>query len=155
LPRFADLRGKRIGLLDNSKPNADKLAGRLAELLQERYGAGEIVMRRKLTAQEGAPQHYLDELAAAADLVLSGLGDTSAEGEDGKMHGSVVGTITTDGSVHRLRTIDRRWKVEGVHASVDTGVLDLLFVCDQDDPKTPSPLLGATMPLDAAFEPRG
>jgi hypothetical protein len=75
LPRFADLRGKRIGLLDNSKPNADKLAGRLAELLQQRYGAGEIVMRRKLTAQEGAPQHCLDELAAAADLVLSGLGD--------------------------------------------------------------------------------
>lgn len=25
LPRFADLRGKRIGLLDNNKPNADKL----------------------------------------------------------------------------------------------------------------------------------
>lgn len=75
LPRFADLRGKRIGLLDNSKPNADKLAGRFAELLQERYGAGEIVRRRKLTAQEGAPQRYLDELASAADLVLSGLGD--------------------------------------------------------------------------------
>ena len=35
---------------------------------------------------------------------------------------------------HRLRTIDRRWKVEGVHATIDTGVLDFTFVCDQDDP---------------------
>jgi hypothetical protein len=54
--------------------------------------------------------------------------------------------------VQRLRAIDSKWKVEGVHASIDTGVVDLLFVCDQDDPDTPSPLLSAAMPLDAASE---
>lgn len=78
----------------------------------------------------------------------------SAEGEDDEIRGSVVGALHTDGRVQRLRTIDRRWKVEGVHATPDTGVLDLLFVCDQDAPDTPSPLLAATMPLEAAFEPR-
>ena len=31
------------------------------------------------------------------------------------IRGSVVGTLGLDGSVKRLRTIDRRWKVEGVH----------------------------------------
>ena len=36
LPQFTDLRGKVVGLLDNSKPNADKLAERFAELLKER-----------------------------------------------------------------------------------------------------------------------
>ena len=46
-----------------------------------------------------------------------------------------------------LRTIDPRWKVEGVHATIDSGVIDFLFVCDQDDPETPSPLLSATMPI--------
>ena len=77
----------------------------------------------------------------------------SAEGyEDGDIHGSVVGTITADGEVHRLRTIDPRWKVEGVHATVDTGVIDFLFVCDQDDPDRPSPLLSATMPLEREFD---
>ena len=35
-PRPKDLRGKRIGILDNSKPNADALLGRVAELLVER-----------------------------------------------------------------------------------------------------------------------
>jgi hypothetical protein len=75
LPRFADLRGKTIGLLDNSKPNADKLGERFAELLKERFGAAKVVTRRKISAQAGAPKEYLDELAAQADFVLSGLGD--------------------------------------------------------------------------------
>ena len=75
LPRFADLSGKTIGLLDNSKPNADKLEERFAELLKERLGVAKVIARRKITAQAGAPKEFLDELAAQADFVLSGLGD--------------------------------------------------------------------------------
>jgi len=75
LPRFHDLRGKVIGLLDNSKPNADKLGDRFEQLLREKYGVAGVVRRRKLTAQEGAPKQYLDDLASQADFILSGLGD--------------------------------------------------------------------------------
>lgn len=75
----------------------------------------------------------------------------SAEADEG-IRGSVVGTLALDGSVQRLRTIDRRWKVEGVHGAIDTGVLDLTFVCDQDDPAAPAPLLSATMPLEGRLE---
>jgi hypothetical protein len=75
LPRFADLSGKTIGLLDNSKPNADQLEERFAELLRERLGVAKVIARRKITAQAGAPKEFLDELAAQADFVLSGLGD--------------------------------------------------------------------------------
>jgi hypothetical protein len=75
VPQFTDLRGKVVGLLDNSKPNADKLAERFAELLKENYGVAKMITRRKLTAQQGAPKQYLDELASQADFVISGLGD--------------------------------------------------------------------------------
>jgi len=75
LPKFSDLRGKVVGLLDNSKPNADKLAERFAALLKERYGVANVITRRKITAQQGAPKEYLDELASQADFILSGLGD--------------------------------------------------------------------------------
>jgi hypothetical protein len=75
VPKFSDLRGKVVGILDNSKPNADKLAERFAELLQDKYGVARVISRRKLTAQQGAPKQYLDELAAQTDFVLSGLGD--------------------------------------------------------------------------------
>lgn len=86
-------------------------------------------------------------------VVFTASAEVDSEGaEDGQIRGSVVGTIDAEGQVHRLREIDRRWKVEGVHASVDTGVIDFVFVCDQDDPATPSPLLTATMPIEAGFE---
>jgi hypothetical protein len=75
LPKFANLRGKVVGVLDNSKPNMDKLAERFTEQLMEKYGVAKVISRRKLTAQQGAPKEYLDELAAQTDLVLSGLGD--------------------------------------------------------------------------------
>ena len=75
VPRFTSLKGKTVGVLDNSKPNADKLAERLTELLKERYGVANVITRRKLTAQQGAPKKYLDELAAQTDFVLAGLGD--------------------------------------------------------------------------------
>jgi len=72
--------------------------------------------------------------------------------DDGEIRGSVVGTIDLDGNVQRMRTIDRRYKVEGVHATIDTGVMDFLFVCDQDDPAEASPLLSASMPVDGRLE---
>jgi len=75
VPQFADLRGKVVGFLDNSKPNADKLAERFAELLKEKYGVANLITRRKLTAQQGAPKRYLDELASQTDFVICGLGD--------------------------------------------------------------------------------
>ena len=78
--------------------------------------------------------------------------DDGGDDPNGAIRGSVVGTIDLDGEVMRLRTVDRRFKVEGVHAAIDTGVMDLVFVCDQDDPDEPSPLLSATMPLVGRFE---
>jgi hypothetical protein len=83
----------------------------------------------------------------------------SAENEDAadgrSIRGSVVGTIDGDGDVRRLRAIDRKWKVEGIDATLGSGILDLAFVCDQDDEDAPSPLLSATMPLEARFEESG
>ena len=75
LPRFSDLHSKIIRLLDNNKPNTDKLEERFEQLLRERFGVAGVVRRRKITAQQGAPKPYLDQLAAQADFILSGLGD--------------------------------------------------------------------------------
>ena len=98
---------------------------------------------------DGIPLTFSDATPVADELVVF---TASAEGEDGRICGSVVGTIAADGEVQRLRTIDRRWKVEGVYASIDARVADFLFVCDQDDPDAPSPLLSASMPIEARFE---
>jgi hypothetical protein len=105
-----------------------------------RYDLGDI---------DGVELAFSDATPIADELLVF---TASAEADDGRIRGSVVGTLALDGSVKRLRTIDRRWKVEGVHGSIDTGVLDFTFVCDQDDPEAPAPLLSATMPLEGRLE---
>jgi hypothetical protein len=99
---------------------------------------------------EGAALTFSDASPLNGDvLVFTASAEASPSTyEDGAILGSVVGTIDRGGEVRRLRTIDRRHKVEGVHAVLDTGVVTMTFVCDQDDPEIPSPLLSATMPLN-------
>jgi hypothetical protein len=109
------------------------------------------VREYELGELEGVPLCFSDATAIVDQLVLFTASAESAA--DGSIHGSVVGAIDSEGRVQRLRTIDPRWKVEGVHGALEAGILDLVFVCDQDDPETPSPLLTATMPLERRFEP--
>ena len=97
---------------------------------------------------------FSDATPVSDDLVVFTASAEADDDEDGRIHGSVVGTLDSDGRVRRLRTIDRRWKVEGVHAAIEAGVIDFVFVCDQDDPDEPSPLLSATMPIEGGFERR-
>jgi hypothetical protein len=153
--------GDRLWLLHrgNKGPAPNAIAEfELADLAHSLSGdlvvdADELARIRtyELGRLDDVPLCFSDAAALSDEAIVF---SASAEDDDGGVHGSVVGTIDRHGDVHRLRTIDRRWKVEGVHAAVDTGVLDLLFVCDQDDPERPSPLLSATMPLDAAVESR-
>ncbi|HWH15620.1 MAG TPA: hypothetical protein VNT51_12820 [Miltoncostaeaceae bacterium] len=112
------------------------------------------VRRYELGRLDGVGLAFSDATPLGHELIVftASAEASGGPGPDGAIRGSVVGTLAPGGEVRRLRTIDRRWKVEGLHATVDTGVIDLLFVCDQDDPDVPSPLLSAAMPLEAAFD---
>ena len=55
-PRLESLAGKRVGILDNGKPNAGTLMLAVTKILQERYGVGEIVKREKPIAGPPAPE---------------------------------------------------------------------------------------------------
>ena len=74
-PRPADLRGLRLGLVENTKFNADILLLKLADRLRDRYGMTMTHMARKRS-----PSHEVDETAIAqlktrSDVVVSGIGD--------------------------------------------------------------------------------
>jgi hypothetical protein len=131
-----------FGLGDLSRTLSEDLVVDPEELTGIRgYELGEL---------DGVPLCFSDATALTERLVC--FTASAEDASSGEIRGSVVGTIGADGSVHRLRTIDPQWKVEGVHATVDTGVIDFLFVCDQDDPDTPSPLLSATMPIERELD---
>lgn len=152
--------GDRLWLLQRGSGGEDA-AGIVAELALDevmgslqndgRVDAHELSALRAydLGTLDGVPLTFSDATPLGEELLVF---TASAEGEGGRIRGSMVGTLDRGGEVRRLRTIDRHYKVEGVHATIDTGVIDLLFVCDQDDPQTPSPLLSGAMPLDGRME---
>jgi hypothetical protein len=71
--RRPSLSGLRIGVLDNSKPNADVLLDRVAEALAA--GAGGATIRRWTKPGSSRPAKMIDEIAAATDVVLTGSAD--------------------------------------------------------------------------------
>jgi len=70
--RLESLRGSRIGLLDNNKPNADKFLGYVGELLNARYDGIELVAKRKMTRTEA---DCLVELSRGCDAVINAFAD--------------------------------------------------------------------------------
>jgi hypothetical protein len=74
-PRLSSLRGKRVGLLDNSKSKADKMLDTVATILNARYGFSNIVRHRKPSASKPAAPEAIKELASTCDLAIVGVGD--------------------------------------------------------------------------------
>jgi hypothetical protein len=74
-PRLSSLRGKRVGLLDNSKSKADKILDTVAAILNAQYGFNNIMRHRKPSASKPAAPEAIKELATSCDLVVVGVGD--------------------------------------------------------------------------------
>jgi len=75
VPRPESLRNLRIGLVENTKYNSDKLLLRIATILEQEYGAQSHIMRSKHSSGVPAHQEIIDEYAANCDVVIAGIGD--------------------------------------------------------------------------------
>jgi hypothetical protein len=71
------------------------------------------------------------------------------KGEEDEIKGSAVGIIQPDGSLGVVEPIETTHKVEGVEAWLNDGMVDLLMVCDGDDPDEPSPLLTGRLAIES------
>lgn len=68
------LAAKRVGLLDNSKRNSDKILEALGATLAERAGAQVVGMWRKPNTLPVGPE-IAGEMVAKCDVVITGIGD--------------------------------------------------------------------------------
>ena len=73
-PRPSNLSGKVVGLLDNTKEQADIILQTIGEALCERYGVEKVILRRKEHYSKPAPGEMIDEMAKQVDVVIAGLG---------------------------------------------------------------------------------
>ena len=74
-PACPTLAGARVGLIDDSKRNADVLLEELAETLRNRYEIREVRWLRKPSASRPADPQELQELVANVDTVIIAIGD--------------------------------------------------------------------------------
>lgn len=72
-PRLQELQGKVIAFMQNGKPNADVLLGRLAALMQKEYGLAGIITRAKAKTTE--PAEFIEALSRESQGVVNAIGD--------------------------------------------------------------------------------
>ena len=75
VPRPDSLKGKRIGLVENTKFNSDRLLLKIGEVLKQEYGAAETRLWRKHNAGVPAHDEIIDEAKRGVDAVVAGIGD--------------------------------------------------------------------------------
>ena len=73
-PRPIDLTGKVVGMIDNTKEQADVILATAAEVLQSRYGVAKVIIRRKEHYSKPAPAALIDELAGEVQIAAAALG---------------------------------------------------------------------------------
>lgn len=69
-----DLKGVKLGILDNSKPNAGHFMKQAAQTLQEKYGV-ELVKVEEKNAALAAPEDLIEGLSKEVQIILTGAAD--------------------------------------------------------------------------------
>lgn len=67
--------GIRLGMLDNTKGNADHLLAAMVENIRKLVPVASVVSLRKNNPSTPAPKPVLDQLFAEADFVVSAMAD--------------------------------------------------------------------------------
>jgi len=73
-PRPDSLKGKVVGLFDNTKEQADIVLEALGGQLVKRFGVKELVTRRGIHYSKPAPLATVEEMARKCDVVICALG---------------------------------------------------------------------------------
>jgi len=74
-PRVKKLDGLRLGLLDNTKWNANKLLRGLRDRLARKHALGAMNYYRKESFAAAATPELVDRIVAENDIVLTAIGD--------------------------------------------------------------------------------
>lgn len=74
-PRPKDLKGLKVGLVENTKFNSEKLLKLVGERLKQRYGISVVHLDHKQSAGHGVSESAIKEFKTKADFVVAGVGD--------------------------------------------------------------------------------
>ena len=73
--RPRSLEGKRIGLIENTKFNSDRLLQKIGHILKSEYGASEARLFHKHNSSVPAHPEIIEEIRKTCDVMVAGVGD--------------------------------------------------------------------------------
>ena len=73
--RLQGLQGKKIGLIDNRKRNADVYLEEIARIFEEEYGVRDFQTYRKASQSIPTPSDILDDMASNCDAIIHAIAD--------------------------------------------------------------------------------
>ena len=73
--RPTTLRGKKVGLVENTKYNSDTLLLKLGKILTTEYGVQGVLLRRKRGSGVPAHEEIINDIKTECDVVIAGIGD--------------------------------------------------------------------------------
>ena len=74
-PRLRSLRGLRVGLLDNAKPNGSVLLSHTGRELRRQHGIRDVVMYQKGYFGTPVEESLIQQILHHCDFVVAGIGD--------------------------------------------------------------------------------
>ncbi|MCP2636322.1 hypothetical protein K0817_007035 [Microbacterium sp. HD4P20] len=114
-PRRADLRGARVGLLDNTKHNAMLFLTEVGRLLVSEHGAADVsIVETKASFSVPVGDDIVSRYREACDVVITGVGDCGscsaaavADGINFERAGIPAAVVLTDAFLTTGRTMAR------------------------------------------------
>lgn len=74
-PRLRELRGKRVGVIDDSKRNARELLEAIYDELNAEFGFASLYYHRKPSSSLVVAPDVLADMREKCDLIIVGIGD--------------------------------------------------------------------------------
>jgi hypothetical protein len=121
-PRRDDLSGATVGLLENGKQNARLFLEEVAAMLRDAYGIADVKLRHKEVFSAAEPPEIIDEISAACDVVVTGVGDCGscsaaaiADGVQFERHGTPAAVICSEAFVATADAMAQVQEAPGYH----------------------------------------
>ena len=73
--RLKTLDGMRLGLLENSKANSDKVLLELGQILKKKYNLDEVILFHKHNASLPTKPEVIQDMLNRVDALVVGIGD--------------------------------------------------------------------------------
>ncbi len=115
--RPASLKGKRIGLIENTKYNSDNILKRIGEILIRDHGAASYTLYTKRYSSIPASEQTIRDIATNCDVMVAGVGDCGSCSSGTVLDGILLemknipsASIITHLFVNTGRAMARQWR---------------------------------------------